>query len=209
MYIMMDQSIYQGMTITRALFHRRHGIIMEIKLPEAPINPQRLLLQSPDAEVENQKTIILISSSMISKNQRSVEPKIFKISNLKIPLNAQYQSKLCMKGSYKQNDYLFFFEDLVGSKGSMELLFENKQLIKVSPTRQQQTEASYTSLINIPQQFCDFIVSTEKKTNVNEVTITDVDISITDEYLSKPLITFITHNYLAVQDDSVMQQVMN
>jgi|LauGreDrversion4_2_1035121.scaffolds.fasta_scaffold32797_3 hypothetical protein len=38
-YITMDQSIYKGMTINRAMFHRRHGIIMEIALAEALINP--------------------------------------------------------------------------------------------------------------------------------------------------------------------------
>jgi hypothetical protein len=41
-----------------------------------------------------------------------------------------------MKGSYKNDDFLFFFEDLVGSKGSMQTLYENSQLIKVAPSKQ-------------------------------------------------------------------------
>jgi hypothetical protein len=85
---MMDQSVYKGITISKAIFHRRHGIIMEIALPEVPVNPQMLVLQPPDADLANEKTLILISTSMISKNLKTVEPKIFKISNLKIPMNA-------------------------------------------------------------------------------------------------------------------------
>jgi hypothetical protein len=61
---------------------------LDIALPEAPINPLKLLLPTPEADLANEKTLILISSSMISKNLKSVEPKILKISNLKIPLNA-------------------------------------------------------------------------------------------------------------------------
>jgi len=63
----MDPSIYQGLSINRAFFHRRHGIIMEISLPEAPLNSQ-IMLPPLDADAANEKTLILISSSVISKN---------------------------------------------------------------------------------------------------------------------------------------------
>ncbi len=41
-----------------------------------------------------------------------------------------------MKASYKQDDYLFFFDDLIVNKGQLDIMFENKQLIKVAPTKQ-------------------------------------------------------------------------
>lgn len=65
----MDSSVYKGSTITRAFYHRRHGIVMEIALPEPPVNPSVMALPPPtDPDAANLKILMLISSSVISKN---------------------------------------------------------------------------------------------------------------------------------------------
>jgi hypothetical protein len=63
----MDPSKYQGLSINRAFFHRRHGIIMEISLPEASLNSQ-IMLPPLEEDAANKKTLILISNSALSKN---------------------------------------------------------------------------------------------------------------------------------------------
>ena len=169
---------------------------MEVDNKEQPENGIKPVI-SQDKEKE-EKTLFLISNIVIEQNLQSVEPKIFKIPKLTIPITAQFQPKLCMKCTFKEEDYLFFFEDLIDNKGSLAALNDGGHLINVQPVKKIAEESP--NLLTDHQQFCDFIATVEKSVKIHQVAITDVDISIANEFLSYPLITFFNHDCLKQQE---------
>ena len=189
--IMLDKKIYKNLKIARAFYHRRHGIIIELDNKQQPGIGQKTM-QSQEQSEGVEKTLLLISNIIIEQNLPSIEPKIFKIPNLTIPITAQYQPKLCMKCAFQEEEYLFFFEDLIDNKGSFAALYDAGHLIKVQPMKKI-AEAS-PNLLTDHEQFCDFIATVEKSIKMHQVAITDVDISIANEFISYPLITFVTHD---------------
>jgi hypothetical protein len=65
-----------------------------------------------------------------------------------------------MKCAFQEEEYLFFFEDLIDNKGSFAALYDAGHLIKVQPMKKI-AEAS-PNLLTDHEQFCDFIATVEK-----------------------------------------------